>query len=260
MKQTKQGAVAVTDRLLSVLSAFEGTSFPLTISEISKKTMIPLSTTYRIVGDLENWGALAKNQDGTYQVGVRIWELGQLAGISQREHVVRPFLQDLFELVHENVHLAIRQGATALYVDKIYGSKKMPTATRVGSKIPLHATAVGRVLLAAEPEWFIGAYLDKKLAAPTQKTTLNRESLVVELRMVARQGFSITVEQLRLGASSIAVPIVIGGETIASVGIVVESSRAAELQSLLPYLKGTAERIQNALKPQHKRFSRVNLR
>lgn len=260
MKEVSQTAVAVTDRLLGILGAFEGSSFPLTISDISKKTSIPLSTTYRIVGDLEKWGALTKNPDGTFQVGVRIWELGQLAGISQREHVVRPFLQDLFELVHENVHLAIRQGATALYVDKIYGSKKMPTATRVGSKIPMHATAVGRVLLAAEPEWFIGAYLDKKLAAPTQKTILDRESLVVELRMVARQGYSITVEQLRMGASSIAVPITIGGETIASVGIVMESSRTPELLSLLPYLKGTADRIQNALKPQHRRFSRVNLR
>jgi DNA-binding IclR family transcriptional regulator len=173
---------------------------------------------------------------------------------------VRPFLQDLFDLVHENVHMAIRQGANALYVDKIYGSRKLPMVSRVGSKLPLHATAVGRVLLAAEPDWFVRAYLDKKLVAPTAKTTLERQSLVTELRMVKNQGFAVTVEQMRLGASSLAVPLVVAGETIASVGIVLESSRSPELLPLLPYLKGTVDRIQSALSPNHKRLPKLNLR
>jgi DNA-binding IclR family transcriptional regulator len=213
-----------------------------------------------MVRDLEEWGALARNQVGSYQVGVRIWELGQMAGLSQREHVVRPFLQDLFDLIHENVHMAIRQGANALYVDKIYGSKKMPVVSRVGSKLPLHATAVGRILLAAEPDWFIRAYLDKKLVAPTTKTTLARESLVTELRMDANQGYAVTVEQMRLGASSLAVPIVVAGETVASLGIVLESERSPELLPLLPYLKGTVDRIQSALKPNQQRLPKPNLR
>jgi DNA-binding IclR family transcriptional regulator len=256
----KQADVSVSARLLSILAAFEGSARPLTIAQISVKTQIPLSSAYRMVGDLEEWGALGKNTDGSYQIGVRIWELGQMAGLSQREHVVRPFLQDLFDLVHENVHMAIRQGANALYVDKIYGSKKMPVVSRVGSKLPLHATAVGRVLLASEPDWFVRAYLDKKLVAPTAKTTLERESLVSELRRVKNQGYAVTVEQMRIGASSLAVPIVVAGETIASLGIVLESARAPELLPLLPYLKGTVDRIQSALGPNQKRMPKPNLR
>lgn len=255
----KQPEVSVTGRLLSVLGAFEASNKPLTIGEIAEKTGLPQSTTYRMVGDLENWGALAKNLDGSYQVGVRIWELGQHAGLSQREHVVRPYLQDLFDLAHENVHMAVRQGASALYVDKIYSSRKLPVVSRIGSKLPLHSTAVGRVLLAAEPAWFIKTYLDKKLVAPTAKTTLDRDALEIELRHVNRQGFAVTMEQMRLGASSIAVPVVVSGETIASVGIVVESAREDELQRLLPLLKGTVERIQMALTPATRR-PRVNLR
>jgi len=255
----KQPEVSVTGRLLSVLGAFEASTRPLSISEIAAKTGLPQSTTYRMVGDLETWGALAKNADGSYQVGLRIWELGQHAGLSQREHVVRPFLQDLFDLAHENVHMAVRQGASALYVDKIYGSRKLPVVSRIGSKLPLHSTAVGRVLLAAEPTWFVKTYLDKKLVAPTAKTTLDRDALEIELRAVHRQGFALTVEQMRLGASSIAVPVVVNGETIASVGIVVESAREDELQRLLPLLKGTVERIQSALSPSQRRPP-VNLR
>lgn len=256
----KTAEVSVSGRILSVLAAFEGSARPLSISQIAERTGIPLSSTYRIVADLESWGALAKNADGTFQVGVRIWELGQLAGLSQREHVVRPYLQDLFDLVHENVHMAIRQGANALYVDKIYGSRKLPIVSRIGSKLPLHATAVGRVLLAAEPTWFQKAYFDKKLIAPTAKTKIEREDLLQELRLVVSQGYAVTVEQMRLGASSIAVPVVVSGDVIASVGIVLESARADELFKLLPYLKGTVERIQQALTPSPRRGPRVNLR
>jgi len=256
----KEPEVSVTGRLLSILGSFEASARPLTIAQIAEKTGLPVSTTYRMVGDLEQWGALARNADGSFQVGVRIWELAQHASLSQREHVVRPFLQDLFDLVHENVHMAVRQGANALYVDKIYGSRKLPIVSRIGSRLPLHATAVGRVLLAAEPPWFQRAYLDKKLIAPTAKTTLEREALEIELRSVIRQGYAVTVEQMRLGASSIAVPIVVNGETVASVGIVLESARADELQKLLPFLKGTVDRIQHALTPSGKRRPQVNVR
>lgn len=259
-KLVKEPEISVAGRLLSILGAFEASSRPLSIGQIAEKTGLPTSTAYRMVADLQEWGALTKNTDGTFQVGVRIWELAQHASLSQREHVVRPFLQDLFDLLHENVHMAVRQGASALFVDKIYGSRKLPIVSRVGSRLPLHATAVGRVLLAAEPAWFQRAYLDKSLIAPTAKTTLEKQTLEQELKQVAAQGFAVTLEQMRIGASSIAVPVAVLGETIASVGIVVDSAREDELQKLLPFLKGTVDRIQLALTPSSNRRPRINVR
>lgn len=244
---------SLVKRLFCLLESFESTSKPQTAKEIARKTEIPLSTTYRLLSYLVEWGALARNPSGAYYVGVRLWELGQMAGLSQREHVVRPYLQDLFELVHENVHMAIRQGSNALYVDKIYGSKKLPEVARIGSKLPLHTTAVGRVLLASEPEWFVEAFLNGKLAAPTPKTLVDPQGLYDELKFVKKEGYSITSEQTRLGASSIAVPIIVLGKTIASVGIVLDSKRSTELPELLPYLAGTVERIELALTPVGKR-------
>jgi len=249
----KQPEVSVTGRILSVLAAFEASGKPLGIAEIAEKTGLPTSTCYRMVGDLEQWGALDKTTDGRYQVGARIWELGQHASLSQREHLARPFLQDLFDLVHENVHMAVRQGSSAMYVDKIYGSRKLPLLSRIGSRLPLHSTAVGRVLLAAEPAWFINGYLDKKLVAPTSKTTLDRSELEVELRQAARQGYSMTIDQMRVGASSIAVPVVVQGETIAAVGIVMEGASREALYQMLPILRGCVERMQVALTAPNKR-------
>ena len=238
---------SVTARSLAVLAAFENSSGALSVARIAQRAHLPVSTTYRLVHELETWGALDKNVDGKYQVGMRIWELGQLAGLRLRDRRARPFLQDLFDLTHENVHMAVRQGAQALYVDKIYGSRKVPVVSRVGGRLPLHATAVGRVLLAAEPKWFIEAYLDKELEAPTMKTMIDRTELSQAIKQTADQGYSIAIEQMRVGACSVAVPLIVDGQTVASIGLVLEAHRSGEIKRLLPMLQGTVDRIQKAL-------------
>ena len=245
-KKEPLGAPSVTARALAVLAAFENSPGTLSVARIAQRAHLPLSTTYRLVHELEQWGALDKSSDGKFHVGMRIWELGQLAGRRLRDRRARPFLQDLFDLTHENVHMAVRQGTQVLYVDKIYGTKKVPVISRVGGRLPLHATAVGRVLLAAEPQWFIDAYLDKELEAPTVKTTINREELAAEIKEVARKGYSIAIEQMRMGASSVAVPLVLEGETVGAIGLVLEAQRSSEIARLLPLLQGTADRIRNS--------------
>lgn len=237
---------SVTSRALAVLAAFENSPGALSVSAISRRAGLPLSTTYRLVHELETWGGVEKNLDGKYEIGMRIWELGQLAGRRLRDRA-RPFLQDLFDLTHDNVHLAVREGTQTLYVDKIYGSKKMPRISRVGGRLPLHATAVGRILLSAQPDWFIDAYLERELEAPTPATVTDPGELRQEVTKVRREGFSLTVEQMRVGQLSIALPVVVGDETVAAVGMVLDKSRVADIKRLTPLLRGTVERIGNAL-------------
>ncbi len=244
----EQGAKAasVTSRALKVLAAFEGSAGVLSVARIAKISGLPLSTTYRLVHELEAWGGLRKNHDGDYQIGMRIWELGQLAGRRLRDRA-HPHLQDLFELTHENVHMAVREGLQSLYVDKVYGSRRVPKISRVGGRLPLHATAVGRVLLAAEPEWFIESYLSRELEAPTRKTTTNATELRAIISEVQSQGRSITVEQMRVGACSIAYPVIVGGNVVASVGLVIDATRQSEIGRLVPLLTATCRRIEASL-------------
>ena len=237
---------SVTSRALSVLSAFENSPGALSVSRISQRSGLPLSTTYRLVHELEEWGGLDKTADGKYQVGMRIWELGQLAGRRLRDRA-HPVLQDLFDLTHENVHMAVREGTQTLYTDKIYGSKKVPLISRVGGRLPLHATAVGRILLAAQPEWFIEAYFERELEAPTAKTVVDPEILRSEIDEVQRTGFSITVEQMRVGQFSLALPVVVEGQTIAAVGMVLDKAKIGEVRRLMPLMRGTVESIQSAM-------------
>ena len=236
----------VVGRALAVLAAFEGTPGSLAVATIAKRAGLPVSTTYRMVAELEEWGALRKGSDGRYQIGVRIWELGQQAGRRLRDRA-HPYLQDLFDLTQENVHLAIRDGLQSLYVDKVYNSSKLPVVSRIGGRLPMHATAVGRVLLAAQPEWFVSAYLERELEAPTPRTVTDATELAAIVRSVQRDGYSITVEQMRLGALSVAVPVLYEQETVASVGLVFEAHRSADAYRVLPMLKGTAEKISAAM-------------
>lgn len=236
------GPVGLASRVLAVFAAFEHSASGLSVNRISQRAGIPLSSTYRIVNELEEWGALERMPGGKYQIGMRMWELGQMAGRQLRDRA-RPFLQDLFDLTHENVHMAVREGTHTLYVDKIYGSKKMPLISRVGGRLPLHSTAVGRVLLSAQPDWFIKAYLGRELEAPTAMSVIDPEALRREIVNVSQEGFSVTVEQMRVGKLSLATPVVVDEGTVAAVGLVLDKSKLSEITRLKPLLKGTADRI-----------------
>ena len=136
----------VTSKVMAIFAAFEDAPASMSLSQIAEAAEIPLPTAHRLVGELVQWGALEKESTGRYTIGMRLWEVAQLAGRQLRE-TARPFLQDLFSLTQETAHLAVREGREALYVDRVYSSKRVPRASRVGGRLPLHATAVGKVLM-----------------------------------------------------------------------------------------------------------------
>lgn len=233
-------------RALAILAVFERTPGPLSVGRIAEEAGLAPSTAYRLVHELQEWGALDRTADGSYQVGMRVWELGQQSGRRLRDRA-HPFLQDLFDTTHENVHLAVREGTEALYVDKLYGSRRVPLASRIGSRLPLHPTAVGRILLANQPTWFREAYLERELEHPTPVTQTSTRSLEAALALVRTQGYAVTIDEMRIGACSIAVPISHGGQVVAAVGIVMESHRSREVPWLLTQLTATGTKIERAL-------------
>ncbi len=245
-EENASAGASVTSRALAILASFENSTGSLSVAKIAQRAHLPLSTTYRLVRELEEWGGLRRGSDGKYGIGFRIWELGQLAGRRLRDRA-HPFLQDLFDLTHENVHMAIRDGMQTLYVDKVYGSRKMPVVSRIGGRLPMHATAVGRILLADQPDWFVDAYLQRELEAPTPKTVTDPKILRQIIEDVRRDGYCVTQEQMRMGVLSMALPVHYNGQVVASVGLVFEVFRYREVQRLMPLLRGTIERIEAAM-------------
>jgi len=252
--RTSEEGRSVASRILAIFEVFERHGPRLSLSQISELSGLPVSTTHRLVAQLLEWGALSRDSQGRFQIGRRLWELGQNADRRLRE-TARPFLQDLFSLTGETAHLAVREGNEALYVDRIYGSKRVPRATRIGGRLPLHATAVGKVLLAHEEKWFRDAYLAGELAQLTSFTHVDIKALSEELELISARGYAIAGEEARVGACSIAVPVgqydhdsdatdtslTLGGVAI---GIVTLSSQLPHLTRYLPQLQGVARRIE----------------
>lgn len=234
----------VTSKTLALLGAFESGPTAQSLSQLAEHADLPLPTAHRLVGELLSWGALERDEQGRYSVGLRLWTVAQNAGRHLRE-TARPHLQDLFSLTHETAHIAIRDGDEALYIDRIYGSARVPRASRVGGRLPLHATAVGKVLLAHEEDWVRDAYLAHRLEAATPHTHVNPGRLAAELRAVRDQGYATTQEEVREGSCSIAVPVRIEPHP-AAIGLVMLSTGAASMTRHLPTLRGVARRIEQA--------------
>ena len=247
MAVPSQPGRSVTSKVLAILEAFEALGSTLTLTQIAEATSVPLSTTHRLVGEMVGWGALDRDEHGRYHVGLRLWEVAQSAG-QQLHDAARPFLQDLFSLTQETSHLAIREGYEALYIDRVYSSKRVPRASRVGGRLPLHATAVGKILLAYEEPWLRDAYVSRSLAAPTTRTHVNPTRLLQELTAIREQGYATTFEEVRAGSCSIAVPVLHEeGPAEAALGLVMLSTQATQLARHLPALQSMAHRIEKAI-------------
>lgn len=220
---SKPGA-SVASRALAVLAAFDPTHRSLTLSQLARRADLPLATAYRLVGELVSWGALVRLSSGEYVIGRRMWDLGLLAPVhSGLRQVASPFLYDLYAATRATVHLAERDGRLVLYLDRVAGKTSVPVVSQVGSRLPMHATGVGKVLLAYAPDDVQTAVL-AGLKRITPYTITQPGRLREELAAVRREGFAQTNEEMSLGACSVAVPIRAADDrVVAALGIVVPS-------------------------------------
>lgn len=241
--RTLDAGRTVTSKVLAILDCFSSSSPTLSLSQIAEGARLPMPTAHRLVHELVEWGALTRQSNGSYMVGMRLWEIAQ-NGARQLRDQARPILQDVFQLTGETTHLALRDGRQALFIDRVYSAKGVPRASRVGGRLPLHVTAVGKVLLANEEEWFQHAYVEQPLEAPTRRTTVAPRKVLAELAEIRKNGFASTVEELRVGACSVAVPVPSeDGRVRLSLGIVLPTSQVDHLARHVPTLRGAARRL-----------------
>ena len=229
-----------------MLDAFDSSAPRLSLTEISERSGTPLTTAHRLLAELTAWGALTRRGDGRYEIGPKLWDLGLLAPVQlELRQVAAPFLLDVHTATRDTVHLAVREGSRALYVERVSGRESVPVVSQVGSRLPLHATGVGKVLLAAAPDEVLQEVL-RSLSRETRHTVVEPCRLRRELTEIRRRGFARTSEEMSLGAASVAVPITVersGGPVVAgALGIVVASSRR-DTARLVPVLEVAARGI-----------------
>jgi DNA-binding IclR family transcriptional regulator len=235
---------SVTSKVLAMLAAFSPTATALTLSELARRAGLSLPTAHRRAAELVEWGALERGTDGKYRIGLRLWEVASLAprGLGLRE-VAMPFLEDLYEVTHENVQLAVREGLELVFVERLAGHRAIPVLTRVGGRFALHATGVGLALLAFAPPEVQEQVLAAPLQAYTPKTITDPNRLREVLACVRRDGYAVSDGQVTLDALSVAAPIRgPAGEVIAAVSLVVRAESAVPL-TLVPLVRTAARGI-----------------
>lgn len=235
---------SVVSRVLAILDAFDVEHPRLSLSDIARRAGLSLPTTHRLVGEIAAWRGLERDDEGMYRVGLRLWEVGLLGPLHTRlREVAMPFLQGLYETTRENVHLAVRDGFDALYVEKLSGHRSVPIISRIGGRLPMHATGVGKALLAWSRDDLVDEVLRRPLERPTAYTITEPGRLRQELASTRQAGYAVTREEMTLGSCSVAVPILDeAGEVEAAVGIVVHTVNV-EPVAHVPPLRLAAEGI-----------------
>lgn len=212
-------------RTLAVLGTFDDRHRRQPLTDIAARADLSPATTLRIVRELVAGGALVRGADRSYAVGRRMWDLGLLSPVeTDLRGLASPFLQDIHAATRATVHLAIRESDAALYVDSISGQASVPVVSRTGSRLPLYPTGVGKVLLAHAPHTVVTRVMGS-LRPLTPHTITSPGLLARQLARIRTEGFAYTREEMTLGATSVAVPVSIGEEVVAAIGVVVPDYR-----------------------------------
>ncbi|MHA4853547.1 MULTISPECIES: IclR family transcriptional regulator [unclassified Rhodococcus (in: high G+C Gram-positive bacteria)] len=230
-------------RAFLVLGAFTSERPRLSQSELSRRTGLPLPTVHRLCRQLVEHGALERADDGTYEIGVQLWELGALA---PRAHGLRqvalPYLEDLYEATRENVQLVVREGLEALYIERLSARGAVTVVGRAGGRLPLHASSGGLVLLAFGGGELLDAVLAAGLERFTPATITTEHRLRSTLDDIRRTGWVTCREHLNVGTLAVAAPVSRStGEVVAAVSVVVPAEK--DPAPLIPAVRAAARGI-----------------
>lgn len=239
-------------RGLEILRAFSRTRKRMTLSEVAAETGMTRAAARRLLLTLVREG-YARTDGKLFDLTPQVLELGfSVISAMGTWEIARPLIRQLSEDIEESVSAAVLDGPEVVYVEGTQFHRVLSVGVTIGSRLPAHCTATGRVLLAALPEseWRAAvARLD--LAPATERTTTDPERLLAIMADTRAKGWALVDQELEIGLLSIAVPLLSrAGETIGAINVGVPVLRATPqemVERFLPPLRETAARITASL-------------
>ena len=153
-------SVQVIERIFTLMDVLASREDALSLKEISQKTGLHPSTAHRILNDLALGRYVDRPEPGSYRLGMRLLELGNLVKgrLSVRDTALGP-MRELHKLIQQPVNLSVRQGDEIVYVERAYSERSgMQVVRAIGGHAPLHLTSVGKLFLAADDPQRVRAY------------------------------------------------------------------------------------------------------
>ena len=242
-------AVQVIARMFALVNVLAGREDAVSLKEVSEKTGLHPSTAHRILNDLAIGRYVERAQPGSYRLGMRLLELGNLVKgrLNVRDAALVP-MRALHNRIQQPVNLSVRQGDEIVYVERAYSERSgMQVVRAIGGRAPLHLTSVGKLFLSADDAQRIRAYATRTgLHGQTRNSITQLSVLERELSKVRQMHYAHDNEELELGVRCMACGIYDDqGVLLAGLSISAPASRMDE--AWLGQLQATAQEISATL-------------
>lgn len=237
------------DRAIEILEALANEGKSLGVTELSKKLGLHKSTVHRMLSTWVEWGYVEKSwDDDRYKLGLKVVELGSvyLNNIQLKTEAL-PYLRELMNKSHNTAHLARLEGGDVVYMDKVDVVNNIRIYSQIGKRLPAHCTALGKVMAAYANEREVEKiFSPEKFTALTDKTIIDKNEFLEELKKIKKEGWALDDEELQSGIRCVAAPVMdYRGEVIAAVSTTApkEEFNNDKISEIKEYVKETARKI-----------------
>ncbi len=248
MPKAATSSIQVIDRVTALLEAITTHPEPASLKFLSAETRLHPSTAFRILNALASHGLVERTSAGRYALGVKLLHFGShVHGKVDLLREAKPIMEALCAQVGETVNLTVREGDEVVYVERVAPNRMMRVEQVIGSRAPLHVTAVGKLFLAESGEKACREYARRTgLPRYTANTLTQVTKLWAQIANTHKQGFALDNEEAEQGVSCIGVPvrdahgIMVAGLSISAPSDRIEDAWAERVRS-------TARQISTAL-------------
>ena len=240
-------------RGLSILQCLASTEGGLTLTDIAQRVQLPPSTAHRLLSTLEKTGYVYQAGDlALWYVGIEAFTVGS-SFLSNRDFVAQShaYMRRLMEQAGETTNLAILDGTEAVFIDQVQCRETMRTIVKLGSRVPLHASGVGKAIFASLPDDQIDAMLKiRGLPRITENTITSPETMWASIRVIRQRGWSFDDEEHLPGTRCVAAPFYDEhAEPLGAISVAGPTSRLPDerIKQLGPLVSHIAEEITHRL-------------
>src|ERR1700693_3118688 len=250
---TPVGQVQSLTRGLSILEALAETEGGLTLTDVAQRVQLPPSTAHRLLSTLQRMGYVYQAGDlGLWYVGLQAFTVGSTF-LANRDFVAQShaYMRRLMEQAGETANLAILDGTEAVFIAQVQCHEMMRTLVKLGSRVPLHASGVGKAIFAALPDEQIDAIL-KVIGLPriTENTIVAPETMWAALRVIRQRGYSFDDEEHARSTRCVGAAVYDEhAEPLGAISLAGPSSRLSDerIRQLGPIVAHTAEELTQKL-------------
>ncbi|MDR3393632.1 MAG: IclR family transcriptional regulator [Parasulfuritortus sp.] len=242
--ETPASAIQVIDRAVALIDALAREPGPASLKILSAETGLHPSTAHRILAALSEHGLIDRDSANLYRLGPRLLEWsGRVSAGQDLRQIARPVMEWLRDQVGESVNLTLREGDQVVYVERAIPNRMMRVEQVIGSRAPLHVTAVGKLMLGEAGADATKEYARRTgLRAYTVNTRAKAGTLQKDIDTSRARGYALDDEEAELGVGCIGV-LIRDASGAAVAGLSVSAPMERRQTAWIPLVQEAGRRI-----------------